>query len=98
MKAPRYKKLLTVEQAARKLEVSEMSIRRWIADGMIPSVTKQIPVTYVPAVALKDVMYINCLNCGKRVKVKRPKGKKFCSDRCQKKWRAGQKGKKSRKK
>ena len=43
--------LLTVAEAARRLDRSERTVRRWIADGRLLSV-RVGPATYIPAEAI----------------------------------------------
>lgn len=61
--APKQKDLLSVLEAAKRLKVSPSSIRTWVSEGLLPSVTKYTPVTYVPASALEGFLTINCAWC-----------------------------------
>ena len=49
--APADRDLLTIAEAARRLDRSERTVRRWIADGRLLSV-RVGPATYIPAEAI----------------------------------------------
>lgn len=89
---------ISLEEAAKRLKVSRTSIKHWATQGLLPYKIKHLPVMYVDANSLKNVFYIDCAWCGKRVKVKRPLAGKYCSDRCQKKFNTDRRKKEARKK
>ena len=80
MKAKKTKRFLTVPQAAKKLGVTQVTVRLWIRRGRFPVVERGKAGRYLlPASDVTHKLWLfTCRWCGKKMKTRRPLRRRYC--------------------